>query len=149
MARMNWFEKSPGAAKALTGLHHYVTTGTNLPPELIYLVFLRVSQINGCAYCIDLHSRDLIKGDMSVDKVLLVAVWHEAEHLFSDLERAALKWAEEVTNVGETHVSDEAYAAASAVFNERDLVDLTATIAAMNAFNRMGVTFRLKPAAKA
>jgi alkylhydroperoxidase family enzyme len=86
---------------------------------------------------------------MSVDKVLLVAVWHEAEHLFSDLERAALKWAEEVTNVGETHVSDEAYAAASAVFNERDLVDLTATIAAMNAFNRMGVTFRLKPAAKA
>ena len=149
MSRANWFEVSPGAAKAMTGLHHYVTSGTNLPPSLIHLVFLRVSQINGCAHCIDLHSRDLIKEYMSVDKVLLIPVWHEATHLFSDQERAALAWAEEVTRVGETHVSDEAYAAASAVFEPRDLVDLTATIAAMNAFNRMGVTFRLKPAAKA
>lgn len=149
MPRMNWFEKSPGAAKALTGLHHYIANGTELPPALIHLVFLRVSQLNGCAYCIDLHARDLIKDHMSVDKVLLVPVWHEAKHLFSDLECAALAWAEEVTRVGETHVSDEAYAKASGVFNERDLVDLTATIAAMNAFNRMGITFRLKPAAKA
>ncbi|ANI54379.1 alkylhydroperoxidase [Pseudomonas sp. DR 5-09] len=79
----------------------------------------------------------------------MVPVWHEAAYLFSDQERAALAWAEEVTRVGETHVSDDAYAAASAVFTAKDLVDLTATIAAMNAFNRMGVTFRLKPAAKA
>lgn len=116
---------------------------------LIHLVFLRVSQINGCAHCIDLHSRDLIKEGMSVDKLLLVPVWHEAQYLFSDQERAALAWAEEVTRVSETHVSDEAYAAASAVFAEKDLVDLTAAIAAMNAFNRMGVSFRLRPAAKA
>ena len=149
MSRANWFEVSPGAAKAIMGLHNYITTGTNLPPSLIHLVFLRVSQINGCAYCIDLHSRDLIKEYMSVDKVLLVPAWHEAAYLFSDQERAALAFAEEVTRVGETHVSDEAYAAASAVFEPRDLVDLTATIAAMNAFNRMGITFRLKPAAKA
>ncbi|MEZ1318801.1 carboxymuconolactone decarboxylase family protein [Pseudomonas fluorescens] len=149
MSRANWFEVSPGAAKAMMGLHNYITTGTNLPPSLIHLVFLRVSQINGCAYCIDLHSRDLIKEYMSVDKVLLVPAWHEAAYLFSDQERAALAFAEEVTRVGETHVSDEAYAAASAVFEPRDLVDLTATIAAMNAFNRMGITFRLKPAAKA
>lgn len=148
MSRLNWFEASPGAAKALGGLHHFVTTATNLPAPLIHLVFLRVSQINGCAHCIDLHSRDLIKAGISVDKVLLVPVWHEAHYLFSDQERSALAWAEEVTRVSETHVSDKAYAAASAMFAEKDLVDLTAAIAAMNAFNRMGVSFRLKPAAK-
>jgi len=86
---------------------------------------------------------------MSVDKLVLVPVWHEAQHLFSDQDCSALAWAEEVTRVSETHVSDEAYAAASAVFAEKDLVDLTVAIAAMNAFNRMGVSFRLKPAARA
>ncbi|WP_296179938.1 carboxymuconolactone decarboxylase family protein [Pseudomonas sp. UBA1879] len=149
MNRLNWFEASPGAAKSLGGLHHFATTATNLPAQLIHLVFLRVSQINGCAHCIDLHSRDLIKEGMSVDKLVLVPVWHEAQHLFSDQERSALAWADEVTRVSETHVSDEAYAAASAVFAEKDLVDLTVAIAAMNAFNRMGVSFRLKPAARA
>lgn len=149
MSRANWMQISPDGAKALRGLHHFVTSGTNLPAQLIHLVFLRVSQINGCAYCIDLHSRDLIKEGMTVDKVLLVPVWHEAEYLFSDPERAALAWAEEVTRVGETHASDEAYAAASAAFDPKDLVDLTITIAAMNAFNRMGIGFRQKPAAKA
>ncbi|MFN9526361.1 MAG: carboxymuconolactone decarboxylase family protein [Pseudomonadaceae bacterium] len=149
MTRIDWFEASPGAAKALGGLHHYVTTGTNLPPQLIHLVFLRASQINGCAHCIDIHSRDLIKGGMSVEKLVLVPVWHEAAHLFSEQERSALAWTEEVTLVSETHASDEAYAAASSAFNPKDLVDLTAAIAAMNAFNRMGVSFRLSPAAKA
>ena len=149
MTRANWMQISPDGTKALSGLHHFVTSGTNLPEPLIHLVFLRVSQINECAYCIDLHSRDLIKAGMTVDKVLLVPVWHEAEYLFSDLERAALAWAEEVTRVGETHASDEAYAAASAAFDPKDLVDLTITIAAMNAFNRMGISFRQMPAAKA
>ncbi len=149
MTRLDWFEASPGAAKALGRLHHFVTTGTNLPPQLIHLVFLRASQINGCAHCIDIHSRDLIKGGMSVEKLVLVPVWHEAAHLFSDQERSALAWTEEVTLVSETHVSDEAYAAASSAFTPKDLVDLTAAIAAMNAFNRMGVSFRLSPAAKA
>ncbi|QEH35998.1 Carboxymuconolactone decarboxylase family protein [Aquisphaera giovannonii] len=149
MSRANWMQISPDGKNALGGLHHFVTSGTNLPSQLIHLVFLRVSQVNGCAYCIDLHSRDLIKGGMTVDKVLLVPVWHEAEYLFSDQERAALAWAEEVTRVGETHASDEAYAAASAAFDPKDLVDLTITIAAMNAFNRMGISFRQKPAARA
>lgn len=149
MSRLNWFAASSGAAKALGGLHHFVTTGTDLPSSLIHLVFLRVSQLNGCAHCIDLHSRDLIKAGMSVDKLLLIPVWHEAQYLFSEQERSALAWAEEVTRVSETHVSDEAYAAASAAFAEKDLVDLTTAIAAMNAFNRMGVSFRVRPAAKA
>jgi AhpD family alkylhydroperoxidase len=145
---MNWSEVAPEGAKALYGVHHYVTKKTNLPEELIHLVFLRVSQINGCAHCIDMHSRDLRK-TMSVDKITLVPVWDEVPHLFNDQERAALAWAEEVTNVSQTHASDEAYAAAAAVFEPKDLVDLTITIAAMNAFNRLGSPFRLPVAAKA
>lgn len=148
MTRMNWTEVAPEGAKALFGVHHYVTKKTNLPEELIHLVFLRVSQINGCAHCIDMHSRDLRK-TMSVDKLTLVPVWDEVPHLFSEQERAALAWAEEVTNVSQTHASDEAYAAAAAAFEPKDLVDLTITIAAMNAFNRLGAPFRLPVAAKA
>ncbi|WP_299005790.1 carboxymuconolactone decarboxylase family protein [uncultured Caulobacter sp.] len=147
MTRLNWSEVAPEGAKALFGVHHYVTTVGSLPAELIHLVFLRVSQINGCAHCIDLHSRDLLK-TMSVDKLVLVPVWDEVPHLFSDQERAALAWAEEVTRVSETHASDEAYAAAAASFTPKELVDLTITIAAMNAFNRLGAPFRLPVAAK-
>ncbi len=148
MSRMNWSEVAPDGAKALFGVHHYVTKKTNLPEELIHLVFLRVSQINGCAHCIDMHSRDLRK-TMSVDKITLLPVWDEVPHLFSEQERAALAWAEEVTNVSQTHASDEAYAAAAGAFEPKDLVDLTITIAAMNAFNRLGAPFRLPVAAKA
>jgi AhpD family alkylhydroperoxidase len=145
--RLNWFEVAPDAAKALYGIHHYITQNTALPEELIHLVFLRVSQINGCAHCIDLHTRDLLK-TMAVDKVALVPVWAEVPHLFPAQYRAALAWAEEVTRVSETHASDEAYAAASAAFSPKDLVDLTVTIAAMNAFNRLGVPFRMPVKAK-
>lgn len=148
MTRMNWHEVAPEGARALLGVHHYVMKDTNLPAELIHLVFLRVSQINGCAHCIDMHSRDLRK-TMTVDKITLIPVWDEVPHLFSDLERAALAWAEEVTRISETHASDEAYAAASAVFGPKELVDLTIAIAAMNAFNRLGAPFRLAVAAKA
>lgn len=147
MTRLNWSEVAPEGAKALYGVHHYVVTRTNLPAELIHLVFLPVSQINGCAHCIDLHARDLRK-TMSVEKITLVPVWDEVPHLFSDMERTALAWAEEVTRVSETHASDEAYAAASAAFEPKDLVDLTIAIAAMNAFNRLGAPFRLPVSAK-
>ena len=140
--RLVWTEIAPQGAKALYGIHHYITSGTNLPSELIHLIFLRVSQINGCAHCIDLHTRDLLK-TMPLEKVVLLPVWAEVPHLFSAQYRAALAWAEEVTLVSETHASDEAYAAASAAFDPKDLVDLTITIAAMNAFNRLGAPFRL------
>ena len=147
MKRLNWSEIAPEGAKALFGVHHYVTKKIDLPEELIHLVFLRVSQINGCAHCIDMHTRDLLK-TMAIDKVALVPVWAEVPHLFSDQYRAALAWAEEVTNISTTHASDKAYAAAAAAFAEKDLVDLTLVIAAMNAFNRLGAPFRLPVAAK-
>jgi AhpD family alkylhydroperoxidase len=145
--RLNWSEIAPEGASALFSIHHYVTKKTSLPEELIHLVFLRVSQINGCAHCIDLHTRDLLK-TMSIDRVALVPVWAEVPHLFPDQYRAAMAWAEEVTNVSATHASDEAYVAAAAAFTAKDLVDLTIAIAAMNAFNRLGAPFRLPVAAK-
>lgn len=147
MKRLNWSEVAPEGARALFGIHNYITHKTNLPEELIHLVFLRVSQINGCAHCIDLHTRDLLK-TMPIDKVALIPVWAEVPHLFSDQYRAALAWAEEVTNVSATHASDEAYAAAASFFAPKDLVDLTLAIAAMNAFNRLGAPFRLPIAAQ-
>lgn len=147
MTRLNWTQVAPEGAKALFGIHHYVTKSTALPEEMIHLIFLRVSQINGCAHCIDLHTRDLLK-TMPADKVALLPVWREVPHLFSAPYRAALDWAEEVTNVSTTHASDEAYAAAAAAFEAKDLVDLTIAIAAMNAFNRLGAPFRLPVAAK-
>jgi AhpD family alkylhydroperoxidase len=146
--RLNWSEVAPAGAKALFGIHHYLTSETSLPEELIHLVFLRVSQINGCAHCIDMHSRDLLR-TMSVEKVMLVPVWAEVPDLFPDQYRAALAWAEEVTLISETHASNEAYAAASAAFSPKELVDLTLAIAAMNAFNRLGAPFRLPVRAKA
>lgn len=149
MTRPNWFQISTEGAKALGALHHYATTGTNLPDQLVHLVFLRASQINGCAHCIDIHTRDLIKSGMSVDKIVLIPVWEEAAYLFSEREKAALAWTEEVTRVSETHASDEAYAAALSVFGEKELVELTIVIATMNALNRMGISFRMKPLAKA
>ncbi len=139
----------PDAMKALGQTHAYLHTRTNLAKALIDLVFLRTSQINGCAYCIDMHSRDLLQDGYSVDKLLMVPVWHEAAHLFDAREQAALAWAETVTNITATHVPDSAYAAAADVFGEKDLADLTVAIALMNAYNRLGVSFRLKPAAKA
>lgn len=149
MNRAVWFNVSPEGAKAVGTLHHFTTQGTGLPSLLTHLVFLRVSQINGCAHCIDIHTRDLLAEGMSVEKLVLVPVWHEALHLFSKQERAALAWTEEVTRVSETHASDEAYAAVLAEFGEKDLVDLTLTIATMNAINRMGISFRMKPRARA
>ena len=145
--RIDYAAVAPRGVKTLGGVHLYVSQ-SGLPPELLTIVYLRVSLINGCAYCIDMHSRELRELGVTNEKIALVPVWEEVPHLFSDHERAALAWAEEVTRVSETHASDDAYAAASAVFEPKALVELTIAIAAMNAFNRLGAPFRLPVAAK-
>lgn len=144
--RIDYAKASPEGYKALLGVHMAVHKGP-LPKSLIDLVYLRVSEINGCAFCIDMHSRDLLKSGLAVDKLVLVQTWREAGELFSPRERAALAWAESVTRVAETHVPDSDYAAAAAEFNENELADLTYAIGLMNAFNRLGIAFRVPPAA--
>jgi AhpD family alkylhydroperoxidase len=109
---------------------------------------LRISQINGCAYCIDMHSRDLIKGGLAIEKLVLVQAWREAGGLFDTRERAALAWAETVTRVADTTVPDAEFQAASAVFSEKELTDLTIAIGLMNTYNRLAIGFRIPPAAK-
>jgi AhpD family alkylhydroperoxidase len=146
--RIDYTKAAPEGYKAFGGVHAYLHN-CGLPHDLIDLVYLRVSQINGCAYCIDMHSRDLVKRGATVDKLVLVSVWHEAGAVFDARERAALAWAETVTRVGETGVPDASYEAIAAVFNDKELSDLTYAIALMNAFNRLGVSFRKKPAAAA
>jgi len=144
--RINYAKVSPEGYEAFTRVYATLLK-SSLPKQLIDLVYLRVSQINGCAYCIDMHSRDLLKERVPVDKLVLVPVWREAGHVFSTRERAALAWAETVTRVAETAVPDVDYEAAVDEFTEKELVDLTYAIGLMNAFNRLGIAFRSVPAA--
>jgi AhpD family alkylhydroperoxidase len=120
---------------------------SGMPAELVELMYLRVSQINNCAYCLDMHTRDLLKRGQHIEKLALVQAWGEAGNLFSKRERAALAWAETVTRVAETGVPDEAYHAVRAEFEEKELVDLTIAISLMNAYNRMAISFRNTPQA--
>jgi AhpD family alkylhydroperoxidase len=146
--RIDYAKASPAGYKALGGVYMYLQK-CGLPIELIDLVNLRVSQINGCAYCIDMHSRDLLKAGITTDKLVLLPVWREAGAVFSSRERIALAWAETVTRAADTRVPDAEYAAAAAEFSEKELADLTYAIGLMNAFNRLGITFRTPPAAAA
>ncbi len=144
--RLDYANASPDGYKAFGGVYVAVQK-SGLPKDLVDLVYLRISQINGCAYCIDMHSRDLLKNGLSVEKLVLVPVWHESGNVFSKRERVALSWAETVTRVSETGVPDADYEAAIAEFNEKELADLTYAIGLMNAFNRFGISFRVPPAA--
>jgi AhpD family alkylhydroperoxidase len=144
--RIDYTAIAPGAVKAMGGIYGYVAK-CDLPTRLVDLVYLRVSLINGCAYCIDSHSRDLLKSGLSAEALALVPVWREAGAIFDQRERAALAWAETVTRVATTEVPDADYAAAAAVFGEKELVDLTVAIGLMNLFNRMAISFRKTPEA--
>jgi AhpD family alkylhydroperoxidase len=146
--RIDYAKASPDGYRALGGVYASIQK-SGLPKELVDLVYLRISQINGCAYCIDMHTRDLLKSGLAGDKLTLTQVWRDAGGLFSPRERAALAWAETVTRVAETGVPDADYQAAAAEFTEKELVDLTYAIGLMNAFNRLGVAFRAVPAAVA
>jgi AhpD family alkylhydroperoxidase len=144
--RLDYTQLAPGGVKALGGVYGYVLQ-SSLPPVLVDLVYLRISQINNCAYCLDMHTRDLLKKGVTIEKIALLQAWAEAGNLFDVRERAALAWAETVTRVAETGVPDEAYEAARAVFDERELVDLTIATGLMNTYNRMAISFRNTPQA--
>lgn len=144
--RIDLFKAAPDAFKGLIATKTYLED-CGLSPVLVDLVYLRVSQINGCAYCIDMHTRDLVKKGVTIDKLALLPVWDEAGALFDERERAALAWAEVVTEVAASKVPDVDYDKVRVVFNDRELADLTVAISLMNAFNRIGVSGRITPAA--
>jgi len=144
--RLDYNQIAPSGAKALGSVYGYVMQ-SGLPPVLVDLVYLRISQINNCAYCLDMHARDLLNKGVSIEKLALVQAWSEAGALFDERERAALAWAESVTRVAETGVPDDAYEEARAIFDEKELVDLTIAIGLMNTYNRMAISFRNTPQA--
>ena len=142
--RLDYQKLSAAGVRAVGGVYMYVVN-SGLPKELVDLVFLRASQINGCAYCIDMHSRDLLKGGVAVEKLMLVSAWREAGDIFTEKEKAALQWTEAVTLVSETHAPDEAFAAVSAQFQPKEISDLTLAIGVINTYNRLSIGFRRPP----
>jgi AhpD family alkylhydroperoxidase len=134
--------------KALGGVYGYILR-CGLEKPLVDLAYLRASQINGCAYCIDMHTHDAIAGGMSVEKLMLVTAWREAGAYFTPRERAALAWAEAVTWVAGDQVPDEAFLAAQEEFSDKELADLTLAIGLINVYNRMAISFRRGPASLA
>ena len=146
--RLDHNAAAPAGMKALGGVYGYVSQ-SGLPKILIDLVFLRISLINGCAYCIDMHTHDAIAEGASIEKLMLVSAWREAGDYFSPRERAALAWAEIITFIGDSHVPDEAFLATQEEFADKELADLTLAIGLINAYNRMAITFRRGPASLA
>ena len=143
MQRLNFREASPGAIQTLVAMRTYLRD-CGLPERLRLLVEIRISQINGCAYCVDLHLQQARTAGETQQRLDCLCVWRDVA-LFDARERAALAWAEALTLVAETRAPDEAFAALRAHFDDREIVDLSLAIAAMNAWNRFGVGFRLQP----
>ena len=141
--RLNYYQAAPQAMKAMLGLEKAASESI-LPGALRELVRIRASQINGCAYCIDMHTADATKAGESVRRLMAVSAWKETP-FFDERERAALLWTETLTLVAATHAPDEVYAEVAAVFNDQELAELTFVIAAINAWNRFGVGFAMQP----
>lgn len=142
--RLDYLHLVPAGMKAFGGVYVYVSA-CGLPKELVDLVYLRASLINGCSYCIDSHSRDLLAAGVPIRKLALISAWREAGATFTDRERAALAWTEAVTLVAETHVADDVFAVVREQFSEKEVSDLTIAISLINAYNRIAISFRRGP----
>jgi AhpD family alkylhydroperoxidase len=138
--RLAYFHAAPEGLKALSAIRPYLDASP-IGKRLKALVDLRVSQINGCAYCVNMHSDEARQAGETQQRLDCLPVWRDTS-FYDDRERAALAWAESVTLVHDTGVPDEAYAEVRKQFNDRELVDLTLMIAVMNAWNRLAISFR-------
>ena len=150
--RMNFYQAAPETIKALVAVEG-VITASGLEQSLIELVKTRASQINGCAYCLHMHTADALKAGETPARLFLLDAWRESS-LYTPRERAALAWTDALTNVSQTHAPDADYEALKAEFSEKEMIDLTLLIAAINAWNRISIGFRAqhphdRPQAKA
>jgi len=142
-SRVEYAKASPGAVKAMRALELYVHE-CGLERPLLELVKTRASQINGCGYCLDMHTKDARAIGETEQRLYALGAWHETP-FFSNRERAALAWTEAVTRVADGHVPDDVYQFAREHFNETELVDLTLAIVAINGWNRLAIAFRTVP----
>lgn len=138
--RINAYAKGQAALKSLYGLGAYLAKSP-IEERLRNLIYFRVSQVNGCAYCLDMHSKDLRAAGETEQRLYMLDAWRESP-VYTQRERAALAWAESVTNLHEGHVPDEVYEQAHAEFSEEELIDLTMAVIAINSYNRINVAFR-------
>jgi AhpD family alkylhydroperoxidase len=144
-SRFDYVKAAPGIYRAMASVEQYLHT-CGLEESLLDLVRLRASQVNGCAFCIDMHWKDLRARGESEQRLYGLDSWRQSPY-YSDRERGALAWAEAVTLVATGHVPDEVYDEARAQFDEKELSDLTLTIAAINAWNRLSIASRKEPGA--
>jgi AhpD family alkylhydroperoxidase len=142
-SRLDMLKLSPGGYKAMMGLEQYVHS-CGLEESLVTLMKLRASQINGCAYCIDMHWKDLRALGENEQRLYGLDAWEESPY-YTERERAALKWAEAVTLVRESHVPDEVYEEVRKQFSEKEISDLTVIVATINAWNRLAIAGRSIP----
>ena len=138
--RLAYRDMGADAIKALRGVEAYIR-GCGLDPRLIELVKMRASQINSCAYCLDMHSRDARRLGESEQRLYLLNAWHESS-LYAPRERAALAWTEFVTRIAETHAPDAVYEEVRQQFTDKELGDLTVLIGLINLWNRLSIAFR-------
>jgi AhpD family alkylhydroperoxidase len=139
--RIKWWKASPGGYHALASVDRYVNADSSIEKPLLELVKLRASQINGCAYCIDMHWKDARGEGESEQRLHSLNAWRETS-FYTDRERAALAWTEALTLISETHAPDDLYAGVRAQFSEEETADLTLAIATINAWNRMSIGTR-------
>jgi len=142
-ARFNFTQVAPGGYKAMLGLEQYLQS-CGLEESLLHLMKLRTSQINGCAYCLDMHWKDLRAIGEDEQRLYSLDAWRESP-FYTDRERAALEWAEAVTRIMDDHVPDSVYDQVRQHFNEKELSDLTLAVAAINAWNRLCISARIVP----
>jgi len=143
--RIEYGRVAPGAAQAMRALETYVKQ-CGLEPPLLELVRVRASQINGCAYCIDMHTKDARAAGETEQRLYELNAWRETP-FYSERERAALAWTEAVTLVADGHVPDDVYDLARQHFTDKELVDLTMAVVAINGWNRLAISFRTVPGA--
>ncbi|HMM80874.1 MAG TPA: carboxymuconolactone decarboxylase family protein [Pyrinomonadaceae bacterium] len=141
MQRIDYHATNHDLFKALLTAQSYLENAT-IERSLVHLIDMRVSQINGCAYCLDMHSKDLRHEGDTEQRIYLLNAWREAGDLYTPRERAALRWAEAVTRLTDQEVSDAVYAEAREQFSEAELADLTYVITMINTWNRFNVAFR-------
>ena len=142
-ARLNYLKDGKGVIEAMLGLEKYLRQ-CGLEESLLLLVTLRASQINGCAYCIDMHWKDLRALGENEQRLYGLDAWEESPY-YTERERAALAWTEAVTDIRQTRVPDEVYEQARKAFNGKELADLTLAVAAINAWNRLNIAGRTVP----
>lgn len=141
--RIRYAQVAPGVRDAMLGLESYIHE-CGLEESLLELVKTRVSQINGCAYCLDMHTKDARAEGETEQRLYALSAWRETS-FYSERERAALAWAEAVTEISKNHIPGRLYDKVRGQFNEKELVDLTLAVVAINGWNRLAISFRTPP----